>query len=94
MPSPATDVCYWAKADPGQTRLDVCFLTQAVSTNTVAGLVAGIVKEILRGSVAAVANGVPGDGEEARAKVHADGVAAPEGVPEIGLDVDPVRACG
>ena len=66
----------------------------AVGMSTVAALVGGIVKEILRGSVPAVANGVPGDGEEARAKVHTDGVAALEGVPEIGLDVDPVRACG
>ena len=59
----------------------------AVSTSAVAGLVGGIVKEILRGSVPAVANGVPADGEEASAKVHTDGVAALEGVPEIGLDV-------
>ena len=66
----------------------------AVSMSTVAGLAAGIVKEILRGSVPAVANGVPGDGEEASAKVHTDGVAALEGVPEIGLDVDPTRAYG
>jgi hypothetical protein len=66
----------------------------AVSMGTVAGLAGGIVKEIFRRSVPAVANGVPGDGEEACANVHADGVAAPEGVPEIGLDVDPVRACG
>jgi hypothetical protein len=45
-------------------------------------------------SFSAVADGLPGNGEEACANVHADGLAALERVPEIGLDIDPVRACG
>ena len=42
----------------------------------------------------AVVDGVPGDAEDACANVHADGVVALKRVPEVGPDIDPVRACG
>ena len=45
-------------------------------------------------SFRAAADGVPRHCEKARANVHADDVPSVEGVPEIGLDVDPVRAGG
>ena len=50
-------------------------------------------KLLLDASFGAAADGVPRDCEKALANVHADDVAALEGVPKIGLDVDPVGTC-
>jgi hypothetical protein len=36
---------------------------------------------------------IPSNGEETFADVHAHGVALVEGRPEIGPDIDPIRAC-
>ncbi len=45
-------------------------------------------------SASAMAYGIPGDDEEAFANVHAYSLTAVEGVPEIGLDIDPIRSGG
>jgi hypothetical protein len=45
-------------------------------------------------SVRAVADGIPGNVEEASANVHAHSVTAVEEFPEIGSDIDPVCAGG
>src|SRR6516225_10180707 len=45
-------------------------------------------------SARARAYGIPRNCEEACANVHAHSLATVEGVPEIGLDIYPVRACG